>query len=109
MAATLMLNCSVLGDDVSQVFPIKIANTESVGTLKETIKEKNPEAFRHVDARSLIIWKVSIPNDRLQQSLTILDLTDESSLSSMDDLIDVFSEEPRHKHLHIVVKPPDGE
>jgi hypothetical protein len=109
MAATLKLNCWVLGDNVSQVFPIKIANTESVGTLKEAVKDKNSESFHNVDACSLTLWKVSIPKDRLQQSLANLDVTDATSLLSMDDLDDIFSDEPPRKHLHIVVKRPNGE
>jgi hypothetical protein len=109
MAAIIQLNCWVLGDDVRQVFPIKIANTESVGTLKEAVKDKKRPALDHVTADSLTLWKVSIPKDRLQQSLANLDLTDATPLSSMDDLDDVFSDEPHRKHLHIVVKPPDGE
>jgi hypothetical protein len=109
MAATLKLNCWVLRDDASQVFPIKIDNTESVGTLKEAVKDKNSKSFHNVDAHSLTLWKVSIPKDHLQQSLTNLDLTDTPSLSSMDDLDDVFSDEPPCKHLHIIVKLPDGE
>jgi hypothetical protein len=109
MAATLHLNCWVHGDDVGQIFQIHIANTESVSTLKEVIKDKNPESFRDVDARSLVLWKVSIPAGHLQKNLANVDIPHETSLSSMDDLVDVFSDEPRRKHLHIVVKPPDGE
>jgi Crinkler effector protein N-terminal domain len=55
MAATLRLNCWVDGDDISQVFPVTIPNIESVGTLKEAIKEKNLEAFRNIDARSPLL------------------------------------------------------
>jgi hypothetical protein len=113
MSATLQLwqlNCWVFDDDVSEVFQVKITNTESVGTFKNAIKEESQEAFRNVDARSLTLWKVSIPVDRhLQQSLANLDLTDETSLSSVDDLLDVFSDVPPRKHLHIVVKPRVGE
>jgi hypothetical protein len=43
----------------------------------------------------------------LRQSLANLDVTDATSLSSMDDLDDVFSDGPP-RHLHLVVKPPDG-
>jgi hypothetical protein len=109
MAATLKLNCWVLGDDTSQVFEVKIANTESVSALKKAIKNEKI-ALQHFDADSLTLCKVSIPGGRhLQQNLANLDLTNETSLSSMDDLVDVFSHEPPRKHLHIVVKPPDGE
>jgi hypothetical protein len=110
MAATLRLNCWVDGDDISQIFLITIPNTESVSTLKEAIKDKNPEAFRNIDARSLLLRKVSFPVDRhLQQHLANLDVTDDSSLSSVDDLVDVFVDVPPRKHLHIVVKPRLGE
>ena len=109
MSATLQLNCWIFDDDVSQVFPVKITNTESVGILKEVIKDECQKAFPNVDARSLTLWKVSIPVDRhLQQSLANLDLTRETSLSPVDDLFDVFSDVPPRKHLHIVVKPRVG-
>ena len=109
MAATLQLNCWVFGDDDSQVFPIKIENTESVGILKDAIKDKKI-ALQHLDADSLTLWKVSTPvGHRLQQNLANEDLTDESSLSSVDDLVDVFPDQPPRKHLHIVVKPRVGE
>jgi hypothetical protein len=110
MSATLQLNCWVFGDDVSRVFPVKITNTESVGTLKKAIKEEKKPAFDHVTADSLALWKVSFPvNHSLQQNLANLDLTDETSLSSVDVLLEVFSNVPPFKHLHIVVKPCVGE
>jgi hypothetical protein len=97
----------VHGDDFSQVFPFEIANKKSVGTLKEVIKDKNPESFH---AHSPVLWKVSIPvNRHFQQSIAILDLTDQTSLSSVDNLADVFSDERHCKHLHIVVKLRVGE
>jgi hypothetical protein len=109
MSATLQLNCWVFGDDVSRVFPVKITNTESVGTLKKAIKEEKKPAFDHVTADSLALWKVSFPvNHSLQQNLANLDLTDETSLSFVDDLFDLFSNVPPSKHLHIVVKPRVG-
>ena len=110
MSATLHLNCWVFGDDATQVFPVNIMNTESIGTLKKAIKEENPQAFHNIDARSLAVWKVSIPVDRgLQESLANLDLTDETSLSPVDDLLEVFPDLPPRKHLHIIVKPRVGE
>jgi Crinkler effector protein N-terminal domain len=110
VAVTLQLNCWVFGDDITQVFPIKIVNTESVGTLKEAIKDKKQPVLDHVTADSLTLWKVSVPaNRRLQQALSSVPLTDETSLSAVDDLFEVFSDAPCHKHLHIVVKLRVGE
>jgi hypothetical protein len=40
MSVPLELNCLVLGDHFSRIFPVKIANTESVGALKKAIKER---------------------------------------------------------------------
>jgi hypothetical protein len=57
--SVIVLNCWVLGDDSSRVFPVKIATTESVGTLKKLIKEEKERGFlRDVDASDLGLWKV---------------------------------------------------
>ena len=58
--ATLDLNCWVIGDPHTRVFPVKILNTETVGSLKKVIKDENPESFSNVDARSLDLWKVRV-------------------------------------------------
>ena len=58
-AAVLRLNCWVLGDDSSRVFPVKIAAMESVGTLKKVIKDEKKPAFDHLTADSLDLWMVS--------------------------------------------------
>ncbi|KAG1894527.1 uncharacterized protein F5891DRAFT_893524, partial [Suillus fuscotomentosus] len=55
----LHLNCIVLGDDPSHIFPINIAQTRTVGDLKDMIKDKKKRYFDHVDADSLKLWKVS--------------------------------------------------
>ena len=58
MSLQLELNCLVLGADISSIFPVKIANTESVGTFKRLIKGENKHAFEGVDAHTLKLWKV---------------------------------------------------
>src|SRR6267154_5084720 len=105
----LELNCFVHDDDPRYVFPVKIARTESVGTLKRSIKDDNPESFRDVDARSLVLFKVSIPaNDSFKENVSRVELKDEDELSPVDTLSDVFLEIPARKHLHIIVlcSPP---
>ena len=62
MSAVLQLSCWLVGNDTTQVFQVKIANTESVGTLKEVIKDKI--TLQHADPDSLRLWKDSIPVDR---------------------------------------------
>jgi hypothetical protein len=95
MSATLKLNWWLVGDDPTKFFPVKITNTESVGTLKKVIKEENQRAFHDIDACLLVLWKVSISVDRdLQEHLAGLHLTDMSQLSSVDDLLNVFPDLP---------------
>ena len=110
MSPMLQLNCWIVGDQASQIFPVKIPNTESIGTLKEAIKDKNQQVFHGINAHTLALWKDSIPVDcDLQERLANLDFTNESQLSSMDDLLNVFPVLPPCKHLHIIIKPCDGE
>jgi hypothetical protein len=66
-------------------------------------------ASPHGESRASF-WQHSIPTDRdPQEHLAGLDLTDDSQLSSVDDLLDTFPDLPTHKHLHIIVKPHPGE
>jgi hypothetical protein len=100
----LELNCFVLGDDPGRVFSIRIAATDSVITLKKTIKDEKKPAFDHVPADTLVLWKVSIPvGGNFNQNLSELDFVDEQSLSPVDELSEVFAESPAPKHVHVIV------
>ena len=57
MSEELELNCWIIGNEPHRIFPVKIRSSESVGTLKEEIKTKNPDIDCPAD--TLIIWKVS--------------------------------------------------
>ncbi|KAF8926231.1 hypothetical protein BGZ47_002836 [Haplosporangium gracile] len=67
----ITLFCLVDGESTS--FPVKIESTETVGDLKKLIKTETPDTFNGVDAKDLILWKVSIPvapkKDRKEISL----------------------------------------
>ena len=63
MPNTLALNCLVSGDDPDHIFTIEIANTKNVSALKKAIKAEKQVAFQHVDADTLVLWKVSCPVD----------------------------------------------
>jgi len=105
--ATLDLNCWVLGDSRTCVFPIKISKSETVGALKDAIKDKNKPIFDHIPANALVLWKVSIPADsELDQNLVNLHLVDKNSLSPVDELSEVFAEPLVRKNLHIIVRSP---
>jgi hypothetical protein len=59
MSATFELNCWVLGDKASHVFPVKISATETIGALKDMIKDKNKNTFQDISASALVLWRVS--------------------------------------------------
>jgi hypothetical protein len=111
MSGTFNLNCLVLGHNASQVFPIEIAENKTVGALRKAIKDEKRHAFQHVDADTLVLWKVSMPVSRsLTDNLSKFDFVDEGSLLPVEELTDVFSDSPARRHLHIVVRaPPVGE
>jgi Crinkler effector protein N-terminal domain len=103
----LELNCLVLGDSANNTFPVKIARTESVGTLKKSIKTEKSPVFDHIPADQLHLWKVSIPFGRnIQETIHELGLTDEGSLLPVDELSEIFVDLPSRRHLHIVVRRP---
>lgn len=98
----------MLGESRSHIFTIKIVNTENVSALKDAIKEKKQLAFKHADANTLVLWKVSFPIDKsLDGNLT--NFVDEESLSPIHGLSKVFSNMPKKEYLHIVVKGPSIE
>ena len=107
----LQLNCLVFGDDPNHAFPVKIADTASVGALKETVKDNQRHVFQHVDAERLALWKISIPGDRnLEEKINNLDLANKEPLPHVLKLSKVFPDLPEEEHLHIIVGSlPAGE
>jgi hypothetical protein len=108
----LELNCFVHGDDPRNVFPVKIAITESVGTLKDAIKDKKKPVFDRLAADALKLWKVSIPfHADSKEKVSNVQFRDEKELSPVDRLSKIFSVQPGERDLHIIVvcDPPTGE
>lgn len=104
----LELNCLVLGESHNEVFPVEIAPTKSVGSLKEVIKQKTIRLFNHIDAKDLRLWKVSeVVDDNLENNLETANLPGQRTLSTIDKLSQVF-DLPVGDHLHIVVGRPAG-
>ncbi|KAF8321998.1 uncharacterized protein EI90DRAFT_2937713 [Cantharellus anzutake] len=101
------LCCLICNDDASQIFPVKIAITESVGTLKEAIKDKKL-ALQHVDADSLTLWKV--PPIRIdgsfQENLKKVELKDEETLSPVQRIFRIFPRRPQDGLLHLIIQSP---
>ena len=126
MSLQLSLNCWVIGDKAGSVFPVKIAGTESVGTLKKAIKEENPDLLG--PARTLDLWKVSVyyfdtlkstpdpwqvnvpVDDNLPEAVGDLSLESVKPLWSVKRLSGLFEEALlADDHVQIVIRrPPNG-
>jgi hypothetical protein len=103
----LELNCLVLGDDPSHLFPVEIANTKTVGALKEEIWKKKENAFKGIDADTLVLWKVSFADENLQQGLAKFDPANGDLLRRpAARLNNVFPNQPQDEHLHILIQRP---
>jgi hypothetical protein len=104
----MTLNCWVHGDEIHQAFPVEISSTKTVGVLKDAIKNKKPVGFRDVDAKDLVLHKVSVPFDNdpnLKETLQDLYLHADL-LYPLQTLSDIFTELPLQGHLHIMVEAP---
>jgi Crinkler effector protein N-terminal domain len=108
MATPLNLNCWVLGEDSTRIFPVEIDPDKNVGGLKKAIKEKMKVAFDHIDANSLDIWNVSIPineDANLEAQVKNLRLHEKKPLWTLKVLLKIFSD-LNQEALHVVVKAP---
>ena len=57
----ITLFCFVYGDPHAEPFPVKIDRDETIGVLKNVIKDNQKPAFDHLPANHLRLWKVEIP------------------------------------------------
>ncbi|KAF8923569.1 hypothetical protein BGZ58_002786 [Dissophora ornata] len=94
----LNLNCLIDSDPISKAFLLTITSIETVGELKQLIKTENAVNFMDVDAGSLTLWRVSIPDDD--------SLDDKTELNNpRTRLSKLFSESP-DDNTYIIVQPP---
>jgi hypothetical protein len=50
--------CLILGNN--SPFPVKIAESDTIGDLKDKIKEKKSETLKGVEADKLVLWMVRV-------------------------------------------------
>ncbi|KAF8917506.1 hypothetical protein BGZ58_005109, partial [Dissophora ornata] len=108
MAATLTLFCLVSGEPASSAFPVEVSSDKTIGQLKDAIVAKKPNAFEHIDANDLALWRVTVPVDDDDEDPPILldTLSEKKKLHPTDDLPDVFKETPLKKAIHILIERP---
>ena len=105
--STLSINCLFLGGDSSEVFTVKILETENVSILKRLIKEEQSHRLNHVDASELTAWKVSLPVDTITPELTVDDV-EAQKLHPVKKISSIFVEDEVDEHVHILVQAPAG-
>ena len=111
MDTRLKLNCWVLGEDSTRIFPVEIDPGKNVGDLKTAIKEEKKPAFDHITADSLEVWNVSIPideNTNVEAQVKDLKVLEAKSLLPVEPLSDIFRNVVE-KSLHVIVRASTGE
>ncbi|KAG5651228.1 hypothetical protein H0H81_009377 [Sphagnurus paluster] len=107
MTTTLSLLCYVLGDPSQSIFEVKITAEETVGDLKKAIKEKKKRAFDDIDAKSLVLWRVSVPcSQSIKHDVEELNFADKKSLQPYEILSDVFPDPLEKRTVHIAITRP---
>lgn len=104
MDNTVTLNCILKGRIPSKhAFPIKINKDETVGMLKDIIRNSHLKYFAHVNVTSLSLWKISVPFDR-DDEIQKLNFHENDELLAIMDIGDYWKEEEIHKkHIHVFV------
>jgi len=110
MANPITLQCWVQGNSPDHIFPVKIDQTETMGSLKKAIKDEKQPKFDHITADKLDLWNFSISlNGSLNKSLNNLELAEGGSLLGWEELLDFFPVGVPKRHVHIIVKSLAGE
>ena len=101
----LNINCWILGNSSDEVFSVKISRGENVDALKVAI---NLREGNTLPAKSLILYKVSIPySPQLAEDAAALG-PNRLKLKPLDVLSEVFANELDRKHVHVIVEIPFG-
>jgi len=83
----------------------RVKSSETVGELKDAILKEKPDQLRDVDAYELVLYKVSLPDDKtLEQSAA--QALDEELVVASKKLSELFPIKPPAGTVSIVVKIP---
>ncbi|KAG0247427.1 hypothetical protein BG011_001535 [Mortierella polycephala] len=108
-ANTLTLFCLISGNLASSAFPVELSPDKAVGALKDAIILKKPNAFEHIDANDLVLWRATIPTNENagDESVIKLDgLDDKTKLGNPRiSLSKLFPESPDDNTYIIVERP----
>ncbi|KAG9061322.1 hypothetical protein KI688_007300 [Linnemannia hyalina] len=97
-----------LVDGESTAFSVEIDPTKTLDHPKGLIKTKQSPDFDDIVAKSLTLWRVSIPilPKKERKDTLPADVPSKEELEEADDISEVFTEPPRKKTIHIIVQRP---
>ena len=98
--------CIINGDDIP--FHVDIESNETVGHLKDKIKEKKANRLRTVDAKDLKLYQTEVPvDDATEENVKQIMSKGQSPLDTMTkELGELFGATPPKKRIHIIVQTP---
>lgn len=99
--------CIRTGEDTP--FPVKIESNETVGVLKEKIKEKEELELANVKTRELKLYYINILDDKhLVENTTRLNSTESPlvPLNATKRLSELYEATPPESTVHILVQVP---
>jgi len=102
MARQLRLFVFILGLNIS--FLVITESSETVSEFKERILEKNPNSFKGVDAASLTLYQVQLPDDDTLEQSAARAVNATQPLRSSRLLSGIFPSNPPVRTVNIVVK-----
>ncbi|KAF9147746.1 hypothetical protein BGX20_006565, partial [Mortierella sp. AD010] len=89
----------------STSFPVDILDSETVGDLKNAIKEKKKPKLDNIAADELTLWKVEIPNRDEKRAVTLRDIPEKQELVHERALLSSLGELTGYD-TYIIVEPP---
>ncbi|KAI8599789.1 hypothetical protein EDD21DRAFT_294243, partial [Dissophora ornata] len=106
----LTLFCVISGGLASSAFPAEISSDKTVGVLKKAIIAENPNEFKHIDAKDLVLWRATVPIDENaggESIITLDDLDDKTKLGNPTKrLSKVFEDGVPEDTIHILIERP---
>ncbi|KAF9133873.1 hypothetical protein BG015_003496, partial [Linnemannia schmuckeri] len=103
----LTLFCLVDGETTSQAFSVDIDQTKTVDHLKKLIKTEKAPRFDDVAADELTLWRVFIPDEKMDSFITVDALGDKTQLNNpRTRLSKLFPESPDDNTYILVQRPP---
>ncbi|KAF8340938.1 hypothetical protein F5887DRAFT_888386 [Amanita rubescens] len=97
----LTLNCWIVGEEMGQIFPVVINDSQYVCDLHRAIKKEKSLALENIDASDLVLWEVSIPKSQWSEE-KIREKMKGNPLASTTKLSSIYRTLPQRGHVHII-------